>query len=166
MTNSSRLCSKARQSDLLERTWRQIENMHIQVLTWDDDTYPRRLKEIENSPPVLYIRGELIADDQWAVAIVGTRRATAYGRQVAGALAETMARSGVTVVSGLARGIDAVAHRATLAAGGRTIAVLGSGVDRIYPPEHRKLAEEIFLNGALDQRLPTRNCPGRRKLPT
>ena len=136
-------------SDLLERTWRQIESQGIQVLTWEDASYPRLLKEIEQPPPVLYARGEVSEDDEWAVAIVGTRRITAYGRQVAEDLAGAMARNGITVVSGLARGVDAVAHQACLKNGGRTLAVLGSGVDHIYPPEHRRLAQEIVANGAI-----------------
>jgi DNA processing protein len=140
---------QVRTGDALQRTWERIEALGITVLTWDDPAYPRRLKDIDQSPPVLYARGKLVDDDEWAVAIVGTRRFTSYGRQVATALATAMAHNGVTVVSGLARGIDAVAHLAALDAGGRTIAVLGSGVDRIYPPEHRNLAERIVENGAV-----------------
>ena len=138
-----------RTGDLLERTWQQIQAGAIGVLTWDDPEYPRRLKEIHQSPPVLYVRGELRETDQWAVAIVGTRRITAYGQQVTRDLAAGLARQGVTVVSGLARGVDGVAHQAALEAGGRTLAVLGSGVDRIYPPEHRRLAEQVCSQGAL-----------------
>jgi DNA processing protein len=133
----------------LEQVWERIHAQGIQVLTWEDDGYPRRLKEINQPPPVLYLRGDLIPDDEWAVAVVGTRRITAYGRQVTEEIAGSLARSGVSVISGLARGIDAVAHRATLASGGRTLAVLGSGVDRIYPPENRSLAEEVIHQGAV-----------------
>jgi DNA processing protein len=150
---------QVRDSDALDQVWRQIEALDVQVLTWEDDSYPRRLKEIDQSPPVLYVRGELLEDDQWAVAIVGTRRSTAYGRQVTSALAETMAHSGISVVSGLARGIDAVAHNAALEAGGRTLAVLGSGVDRIYPPEHRKLAHKIMSSGAIISDYPPGTAP-------
>jgi DNA processing protein len=133
----------------LDALWGSIERQGVTVLTWEDDLYPRRLKEIDQPPPVLYTRGELIETDEWAVAIVGTRRVTAYGRQVTEEVASVLARNGVTVVSGMARGIDTIAHRAALSAGGRTIAVLGSGVDRIYPPENRKLAAEIIQHGAL-----------------
>ncbi|HWQ83921.1 MAG TPA: DNA-processing protein DprA [Anaerolineales bacterium] len=133
----------------LTKTWERLERLGISVLTWDDPLYPSRLSEIEQPPPVLYIRGKVIDEDSWAVALVGTRNPTAYGRQVAGEIAETLARSGVTVVSGLARGIDAAAHQACLEAGGRTLAVLGSGVDLVYPPEHRQLAQKISAQGAL-----------------
>jgi len=121
----------------------------IEILTWDDEHYPPRLKEIDQPPPVLYIRGALKAEDSWAVAVVGTRRVSAYGRQVAEDLASFLATNGVTVVSGLARGVDGIAHQSALKAGGRTIAVLGCGVDRIYPPDHTQLAEKIMANGAL-----------------
>lgn len=140
---------QARTGDVLVRTWQHIEASGMGVLTWDDSAYPRRLKEIHQSPPVLYVRGELSEADQWAVAIVGTRRITAYGQQVARDLAAGLARQGVSVVSGLARGVDGVAHQAALEAGGRTLAVLGSGVDRIYPPEHRRLAEQVSSRGAV-----------------
>ena len=133
----------------LEKIWGKIFDLGAEVLTWDDERYPRRLKDIDQPPPVLYLRGTLQAEDEWAVAIVGSRRITAYGRQVAEELADFLARNGVTVVSGLARGVDAVAHRAALQAGGRTLAILGSGLDRIYPPEHRQLAAEVSASGAL-----------------
>jgi DNA processing protein len=121
----------------------------IQVLTWQDEGYPRYLKEIDQPPPVLYFRGSLLPEDDLAVAIVGTRSVTAYGRQLTKDTAAYLAHNHVTVVSGLARGVDAIAHQTAIEAGGRTLAVLGSGVDVIYPPEHRKLAEEIMQHGAL-----------------
>ncbi len=140
---------KFRSGASVEQIWDQIQSQGITVLTWEDDAYPRRLKEIDQPPPVLYLRGQLQPQDEWAVAIVGTRRATTYGRQVGEDIANLLARNGVTVVSGMARGIDSLAHQAALQAGGRTLAVLGSGVDRIYPPENRRLSDEIIANGAI-----------------
>jgi len=127
----------------------RVETSGVDVLTWDDPRYPEHLRTIYDPPPVLYVRGELRPEDDWAVALVGTRRASAYGREAARMLAGDLARAGVTIVSGLARGIDGQAHRAALEVGGRTIAVLGSGVDIIYPWENCKLAEEIVGHGAL-----------------
>ena len=127
----------------------RLERLGIRALTWHDEAYPARMKEIYDKPPLLYVRGELTSADEWAVALVGTRRATAYGRQAAEEMASGLARSGVTVVSGLARGIDSIAHRATLTSGGRTLAVLACGLDMVYPPEHLKLAQEIMERGAL-----------------
>lgn len=121
----------------------------ITCLLWNDSNYPKFLSEIPQAPPVLYLVGEINDQDDPAFAIVGTRNVTAYGRQVTKDTAECLAASGVTIVSGLARGVDAIAHQAALDAVGRTIAVLGSGVDVIYPPEHRKLAEAISRNGAI-----------------
>lgn len=140
---------QTRSSNLLEQKLDQIQKEQIGVLIWEDPHYPRRLKEIDQPPPVIYFRGEFDKTDQWAVAVVGTRRVTAYGRQVAEEIGSGLARHGVTVVSGLARGIDSIAHQSCLRSGGRTIAVLGSGVDQIYPPEHKQLAESIILNGAV-----------------
>ena len=113
-----------------------------------DDAYPALLGAIPNPPPI-DVRGALTRDDALALAIVGARRATPYGLDVAERLAGDLAARGVTIVSGLARGIDSAAHRGALAASGRTIAVLGSGIDVIYPPEHRLLAREIEGHGAL-----------------
>src|SRR5690242_9641935 len=127
----------------------KAEAAGIRILTWLDDEYPLQLKEIDQPPPVLYLRGAITLEDRWAVAIVGTRAVTPYGRQITEELATVLAHNGVTVVSGLARGVDAVAHSAALKAGGRTLAVLGSGVDKLYPPENRALAEKIMLNGAV-----------------
>jgi DNA processing protein len=129
-----------------------VNNIHaqgIQVLTWDDPAYPECLRQINQSPFVIFVKGELEPDDSWAVAIVGTRRYSAYGQQITENLAHTLARNGITIISGLARGIDGIAHQAALDAGGRTIAVLGSGLDILYPPEHRSLAERISMCGAI-----------------
>ncbi|HSK66417.1 MAG TPA: DNA-processing protein DprA [Anaerolineales bacterium] len=133
----------------LDKVWDRIESQGIKILTWLDNAYPQRLKEIEQPPPVLYIRGEYLPDDLFAVAIVGTRRVTSYGRQITEELASYLAGHGITVISGLARGVDAIAHQTALKAGGRTIGVLGSGVDKIYPPEHRQMAEQMIRNGAI-----------------
>jgi DNA processing protein len=127
----------------------RIAAQGINVLTWEDEAYPQRLKEIDQPPPVLYLRGEYLPDDVFAVAIVGTRRVTPYGRQITEELSSFLAANGITVISGLARGVDALAHQTALKAGGRTIAVLGSGVDKIYPPEHRALAEQMLERGAI-----------------
>jgi len=114
-----------------------------------DARYPENLREITTPPEQLYVRGSFAAEDALAVAIVGSRAATSYGLAVAERLAADLAARGVTVVSGLARGIDSAAHRGALRVGGRTIAVLGSGVDVIYPPENRRLASEIASHGAV-----------------
>ncbi len=133
----------------LEQVWKHIQSQNIQVITWEDQQYPVRLKEIDQPPPVLYVSGEFRPEDEWAVAVVGTRRISSYGRQVTEEIAGCLAQNGVTVVSGMARGVDGIAHQAALNAGGRTLAVLGSGVDRIYPPEHLMLAKQIITRGAL-----------------
>jgi len=133
----------------LEHIWAQIESEGINLITLEDAAYPTRLKQIDQPPPVLYALGDLIPQDEWAVSIVGTRRVTHYGQQAAEEIAAFLAQNGITVVSGLARGVDSIAHRAALDAGGRTIAVLGSGVDKIYPAENRSLAAEMASKGAV-----------------
>jgi DNA processing protein len=149
----------ARASLDLDRELERVTEAGATLLTWDSPGYPALLRQIPSSPPVLYVKGELTGEDAWAVAIVGTRRVSAYGREVTRQLAGALARSGVTVVSGLARGIDAEAHRAALEAGGRTVAVLGCGVDRTYPPEHRQLASEIAASGAVVSDYPMGTAP-------
>ncbi len=121
----------------------------VQAFTWHDDEYPARLKQIYDLPPVIYVKGRLLPEDERSVAVVGTRRPTAYGREAAHRLSYDLAVAGVTIVSGLARGIDAIGHRAALEANKRTLAVLGNGLDIVYPAEHAGLAGQIVRNGAL-----------------
>jgi DNA processing protein len=131
----------------------------IDVLTEAGDDYPRPLRNIHDPPGVLFRRGKPNAQDEMAVAIVGTRHATRYGVAQAERLAASLARTGFTVVSGLARGIDAAAHRGALDAGGRTIAVLASGLLQIYPPEHDRLADDVAAGGYLISESPPRMVP-------
>jgi len=140
---------QTREEISLDEEMEKIEREGIKLLTWEDEAYPSRLLNIYDPPPVLYLKGELLPQDEWAVAVVGTRGATVYGKEVTREIAGGLARSGITVVSGLARGIDSEAHRAALEAGGRTIAVFGSGLDIIYPPCNRRLAERIVEQGAI-----------------
>jgi DNA processing protein len=149
----------------LDEELARVEELGFHVITWEDDDYPVRLSEIHSPPPLLYVLGEVIAQDRWAAAVVGTRRATSYGKSVARDVATTLALSGVTIVSGLARGIDSIAHQAALEANGRTLAVLGCGLDRIYPPEHRHLAESIAANGAVVSDYPLGTRPEPRNFP-
>jgi DNA processing protein len=138
----------------LERELKAIERGRIEVRSVLDTTYPTRLKMIPDPPPLLYITGTLTEQDELAVAIVGARRATAAGRAMTEELSHDLAGAGMTVVSGLARGVDAAAHRGALAAQGRTIAVLGCGIDRTYPPEHERLRRQIEEQGAILSEVP------------
>lgn len=156
---------QARRDISLDRVWENIQKLGITVLTWDDSGYPKRLKEVSPSPPVLYLKGDIHPDDDWAVAVVGTRRISSYGRQVVARIATRLAQAGITVVSGLARGVDGVAHKTALEQGGRSLAVLGSGVDRIYPPEHRTLAAQIVAQGALISDYPPGTAPEASNFP-
>ncbi|MCO5183908.1 MAG: DNA-processing protein DprA [Anaerolineae bacterium] len=161
----------AREALDLDAELARIERAGLRLLTWQSADYPRYLREVPMAPPVLYMRGELLSADEWAIAVVGTRRLTAYGRQVARELTLGLARSGITVISGLARGIDSLAHKTAIEAGGRTIAVLGSGLNQIYPPENRRLAEQIVAGHgaliseyALDTPPDARNFPPRNRI--
>jgi DNA processing protein len=147
---------------VIERVWAA----GISLLTWDSADYPVYLKETDSPPPLLYVRGELLKDDQWAVAVVGTRRLTSYGRQVTRDLVRGLVRSRVTVISGLARGIDSVAHLQALDSGGRTLAVMGCGADVIYPAENRGLAARIVGGqGALISDYPLGTQPDGKNFP-
>ncbi len=137
----------------------------ISVVTIPDDGYPRLLREIGAPPPVLFFRGQILETDSAAVAVVGTRRSTPYGREMTATIAGGLAQAGVTIVSGLAMGIDGFAHRAALDAGGRTFAVLGSGIRDIYPREHRALADHIADCGAVMSDLPPGAKPDRWNFP-
>jgi len=138
----------------LDAEMEKLERYEVKALIMDDSSYPLRLKEIYDPPPVLYVRGKLMSDEDCSLAVVGTRRASHYGREVAEWLVGDLVRNKVIVISGLARGIDTVAHRAALAAGGRTVAVMACGLDIVYPPENQKLAQEIVENGALVSEYP------------
>lgn len=128
---------------------RRAREAGVTTISYLDDEFPENLKGVPHMPPVLFVRGRIEPRDRLAVAIVGTRRATYYGEKVAERLATELVRAGVTVVSGLARGIDTHAHKGALAAGGRTIAVLGCGIDQCYPSENRGLLEQVAGNGAV-----------------
>ena len=130
------------------RELERVRELGADVLVLDDGTYPALLREIADPPITLYVRGEWEAClEAPCVAMVGSRRCSTYGQNVALMLARDLAGRGVTIISGLARGIDAAAHRGALEAGGRTVAVLGTGVDEVYPRDHKKLVEEILARG-------------------
>ena len=141
----------------------QAEGLH--VVTWDSEGYPPRLRHIHHPPPLLYVRGNIIPADEWAVAAVGTRSASAYGKEAARRLVGGLAENGITIVSGLALGIDGIAHGAALDAGGRTLAVFGCGLDTVYPSRHRDLAARISESGALVSDYPLGTKPEARNFP-
>jgi len=143
----------------VEREWNLLETHGVDVILRDDASYPARLRPYDSAPSLLYCRGRFLPEDDRAIGIVGSRMCTSYGKNVAAKLAEGLARAGWTVVSGLARGIDACAHRGALDAGGRTIAVLANGLSTIYPPEHADLAQEVISHGALLTETPMTVAP-------
>ncbi|NLY50273.1 MAG: DNA-protecting protein DprA [Firmicutes bacterium] len=156
---------EGRRSFSLEQTLERLAAAKVQYVTLLDADYPERLKTIFDPPPVLYYRGTLSSEDTLAVAVVGSRRATAYGREVATKIAQELAEAGVTVVSGLARGIDSAAHRGALAGHGRTLAVLGCGLDVTYPPENGRLYAQIAEQGAVLSEFPLGTPPEARNFP-
>jgi DNA processing protein len=143
----------------------RLARENVSVLILEDEAYPRLLREIPHAPAVLYMKGSLLPEDELAIGIVGTRRATPYGADMARRIAMDLARGGVTVVSGLALGIDTVAHHGALDAGGRTVAVLGCGVDVAYPSRNRKLAGRVIEHGALLSEYPLGAKPDARNFP-
>jgi DNA processing protein len=143
----------------------KLEKQQVQVLTCKDDQYPRRLKEIYDYPPVLYIKGSLLDEDEWCLAVVGTRRATVYGKQITEEMVADLSRNRITIVSGLAKGIDTIAHRTALETGGRTLAVLANGLDIVYPAENYSLAKDILKNGALISEYPLGAKPRAENFP-
>jgi DNA processing protein len=149
----------------LDAELQRVDRAGATLIAIDDPGYPRLLRGIPNAPPLIYVRGSLCAADEWGVAVVGTRTPTSYGREATHRLASDLAHSGATVISGLALGIDTVAHSAALEAGGRTIAVLGSGVDQAYPTRNRALAERIVEQGALVSDLPLGTPPTAANFP-
>ncbi|MBW1679749.1 MAG: DNA-protecting protein DprA [Deltaproteobacteria bacterium] len=153
-------------NDWVKRELGQIEKLGITLLTLNDDLYPRILKAIYDPPPILYIKGELQEKDSLSLAIVGSRSASAYGKDITRRLARSLTQRGFTIVSGLARGIDTAAHKGALKAGGRTLAVLGSGIDVIYPRENNTLAENIAQNGAIISEFPFGTPPEAAHFPS
>jgi DNA processing protein len=143
----------------------KLEKYGIKVLTCQDKDYPARLKEIYDYPPVIYIRGMLLPEDEWCLAVVGTRRASVYGKQVTEELVTDLAQSNITIISGLAKGIDTIAHRSALRAGGRSLAVFASGLDIVYPGENASLARDIIKQGCLLSEYPLGTKPRAENFP-
>ena len=143
----------------------RIREAGFDVLSWHDPRYPFRLKHAASPPPVLFVRGALDKRDERAVAVVGTRRPSDYGKQMTHELAHGLAAAGIAVVSGLAHGVDGIAHQAALDARGRTIAVVAGGLDRLYPSEHRALAARIAESGAVISEYPLGAKPVRENFP-
>jgi DNA processing protein len=142
-----------------------IDKNEIIIITYQDELYPIKLNHIYDRPPFLYVRGNLNKDDT-NIAIVGSRLASTYGKYTTERISRELALKGLTIVSGMARGIDSTAHRGALAAHGRTVAVLGSGLDVIYPPENKKLFAEIVENGAVISEFPLGTPPRSANFPT
>ncbi len=149
----------------VEETIRRCRDLDISIITLNDPVYPENLKNINDPPSVLYIRGSPQERDRYAVAIVGSRRPTEYGRRVAEKLSRDLAELGITIVSGLARGIDTVAHSGSLKSGGRTIGVFASGLDRVYPPENKGLVRRIMEGGYVVSEFPPGTPPNRENFP-
>jgi len=154
----------------VERQLTRLRQTGGRLVTWEDETYPELLRQIADAPLFFFMRGDLEASDGQAVAVVGSRSPSSYGRRMARVIGAGLAEQGVTVVSGMARGIDAEAHWAALKANGRTVAVLGCGVDVVYPAEHHHLMMRIVRNGAVVSELPmgtqpdAENFPGRNRI--
>lgn len=144
----------------------EAQSRGINIITQEDAHYPKSLRHMYDPPLALYVWGELTAADQHAIAVVGSRRTTHYGQQVAHSIAKDLANSGLTIISGLARGIDSFAHKGALEANGRTIAVIGSGLGQLYPPENLKLAEQIANgHGAVISEFPLQQAPDKKTFP-
>ena len=153
------MIARARREVDAEGELELCRTMGVRVVAREDEGYPPSLGDIPDPPSLLYVRGTIEPADQLAIALVGSRKCTPYGLRIAERLASSLARVGLTVVSGLARGIDAAAHRGALSAGGRTIAVLANGLAEVYPPEHDQLAREVADSGALISESPMRQLP-------
>ncbi len=158
-SGSIRAITSRRPKISLEAEMEKLERYGVKVLTWHDEDYPSRLKEVYDYPPLIYVRGSLLPEDEWCLAVVGTRRATVYGRQITEEIVADLAQSKITIVSGLAKGIDTVAHHSALEAGGRSIAIFACGLDIVYPSENANLARRIMQQGALISEYPLGTKP-------
>jgi DNA processing protein len=151
--------------DEVERYERETEKKGIRVVGYNDPLYPAALQEIEGAPVVLYMKGEYLPDDRFGIAVVGSRKYTDYGESVTQRIAGELSAAGFTVISGMARGVDTLAHRSALVSGGRTIAVLGSGPDVCYPSENNGLMERIVRSGCVISEFPPGTPPNRENFP-
>ncbi len=149
----------------IEKEFDRLEQNGVHVVTIHDRGYPERLKQIHDPPPLLFLKGELLAEDHQSIAIVGSRHCSEYGRTVAHQISQELALRGFTIISGLARGIDAAAHEGALKAGGRTLGILGCGVDVAYPPEHDRLKETISRQGAIISEFSMGTAPEPKNFP-
>ncbi|HEX2905619.1 MAG TPA: DNA-processing protein DprA [Phototrophicaceae bacterium] len=156
---------QVRQQLDLDAEMAKVEKAGARLVTLVDDEYPAPLKTLPDAPAVLYVRGRLTPDDERALSVVGTRRATSYGRDAAYSFAKQLAAQDITIISGLAHGIDSAAHRGALDGGGRTLAVLGCGIDRIYPADNQKLATDILRHGAIISEFPIGTPPEAHNFP-
>ena len=157
-----RLAEVIKETDIREKVQRElklIDELNASIVTLTDQSYPNNLRQIFDPPPLLYVRGDLQPKDELAISMVGSRLISNYGRMITERIAGDLAGNGVTIVSGMARGIDSAAHRGALSVGGRTIAVLGCGVDIVYPRENRRLFEEITAHGAVISEFPLSTPP-------
>jgi DNA processing protein len=151
--------------DFVNEQLARVKKLGVKIITLWDSEYPELLRKIYDPPLVLFVRGEITERDRYSIAIVGTRTPTNYGKMICEKFAEELAKMNLTIVSGFARGIDTIAHISAIRAGGRTIAVLGSGVDYIYPPENRKLVESVISNGAIISEFPMGTKPDAMNFP-
>ncbi|TNF56178.1 DNA-protecting protein DprA [bacterium] len=153
------------QWDRIQEELERIERDYIELITFHDSEYPDSLKHLSDAPLILYVKGEIIDDDRYAVAVIGSRTHTDYGGRMAERISAQIASYGLTVVSGMARGIDTASHKGALKGKGRTIAVLGSGIDIPYPPENKRLMGEIQSSGAVISEFPLGKPPLRENFP-
>jgi DNA processing protein len=151
--------------EALEKELKLAQKLALKIITVEDENYPLNLKNIPGLPIVLYVKGEITQEDELAIAIVGSRKASFYGSVAAAKFASELVGLGFTIVSGLARGIDSCAHQAALKAGGRTLAVMGSGFSKIYPAENKELCEEIARSGAVISEFPLNEEPLKENFP-
>lgn len=151
--------------DRVEKEIQKIKKYNIRIITFDDDEYPESLRQIDAPPMLLYSKGLLNADDKYSVAIVGSRIMTEYGKRVAEKISYELAGYGLTIISGMARGIDTVSHKGALKAGGRSIAVLGSGLNRLYPYENIELSMSLSKSGCILSEFPMEMPPNKENFP-
>ncbi len=156
---------KIKQSKFIEKEMEEINRKGIEVILFDSPLYPSSLKEIPNPPPVLYVKGNLLENDLQSISIVGARKCTNYGRTTSEQISYNLAKEGLTIISGMAYGIDTAAHKGAINAKGRTIAVLGSGMNHIYPASNKRLYQEIADSGAVISEFPLNTKPEKWNFP-